>query len=126
MNAIVVSISITYSQLNADGAERGSGALYNVTTCWWPIDVALAQNARYLFGAYRGAIVSAYEIVAPVAQWPVMPSKPDNLAGRRAVPATEVSEPEWKRASRWRVGDGDMVRYAEVLLRDGKIYELRL
>ena len=126
MNAIVVSINVTYAQLNADGADPGSGALYNVTTCWWPIDAARAQGARYLFGAYQGAIVSAYEIVAPVAEWPLMPSRPANIAGRRAIPATELAGNDWRRACRWRVGEGEMVRYGEALLRDGKVHELRL
>lgn len=126
MRAIVVPIHVTYSQLNANGAKRGAGALYNVTTCWWKIDAARAQDARYLFGACGKAIVSAYGIVADVAEWPVMPSRPKNLAGRRAIPAEDLPDDEWRRACQWTVSESRVVRYGEVLIRDGKIHELRL
>ena len=80
---------------------------------------------RYAFGVFKGDIVSAYRVDLEVNDWPVMPRNAIG-AGRRYIPANQLTPEEWEYALRATPPTMDSaVRYDEVGLdAQGKIAEI--
>lgn len=114
--AILVSLTRLYDDIAPTARLQGSSVLRNTTCCWWRVNEENAVGVEYAFGVYRGAIVSAYRVVAPVELWPVLP-KGAKGAERKGLPVRPLSEADWRKATTWTgVGMYGPVRYAEVSL----------
>lgn len=98
-----------------------SWALRDCTCGWWRVNPENAGKNDYAFGAYRGSVVSAYKVVVPVKQWPIMP-KPADGQSRRYIPVKGVSPNDWATATKWtHISMSGPVRYGEVLQESGAL-----
>lgn len=100
-NAIFVSLSQLYPQLDRSAQQdKGSAALRDVTCAWWEISPVTAAGVRYAFGVFEGAVVSAYAVEVPASDWPVMPSGAI-AAGKRYIPVKDLTERDRTTATSW-------------------------
>lgn len=97
--AIFVSINTTYKQIKEDCIGHEHEALRNCTCVSWRINPEKSLGVKYIFGVSEGQVVSAYKVDVPSAEWPELPG-PSIEAGRRHVPADNISLEEWKLATR--------------------------
>jgi hypothetical protein len=109
-----VSLAQLYPQIAMPALTQGAAVLRNATSVAWHVNETSAVGVAYLFGVYRGSVVSAYRVLHPVQHWPVIPRGAIG-EGRRCVPVVAVEEQEWTHALGWNdirmVGP---VRYGEI------------
>lgn len=80
----------------------------------WIVNPNNALGVEYVFGVVKGEVVSAYRVLVPSSQWPLIPA-PSAEKGRRFIPGTAVSEKDWLRATGWdSVSMYGPIRYGKV------------
>jgi hypothetical protein len=105
--ALFVSLSQTYPELRSAKLTHKSEALKNLTCGWWFINLEKAKGVRYVFGVFKGKVVSAYRVVKDMEStaWPTIEKWPledrSGTENRKYVPTNKVTVPEWKTAKSW-------------------------
>lgn len=117
--AMFVSLAATFPELVPAATVQGGTMLRNATCVAWRVALGSAQGVEFLFGVYQRRVVSAYRVVHPVADWPVIPAGAIG-EGRRCVPVVDVSATDWERALTWAGVDmHGPLRYGDVDLDAG-------
>ncbi len=113
--AIFVNLGKLYGDLHDPKGFRPSGPALRLLTCgMWIVNPNNALGVEYVFGVVKGEVVSAYRVLVPSSQWPLIPA-PSAEKGRRFIPGTAVSEKDWLRATGWdSVSMYGPIRYGKV------------
>jgi hypothetical protein len=118
-NAICVSITQALAQIAEPFRayqEKTPHLLHHATAFAWNVNPESAAHVQYAFGIANSAVVSAYRVNVPAAQWPRMPDEaPDHVRGRRVIPLAEVTRAEWEHATRhFRIRMNNPLQYAHL------------
>ena len=107
VRALFVSLSRSYPEVKSAKLTRKSEALKNLTCGWWFINLERAKGVKYVFGVFKGEVVSAYRVINGMesTDWPTIEKWPledgPGTENRKYVPTNKVTVPEWKTAKRW-------------------------
>ena len=113
--AIFVNVGKLYGDLH-DPERFGpkSPALRLLTCGMWEVNANNALGVEYVFGVVQKRVVSAYRVLVPSSQWPLIPA-PSAEKGRRFIPGDDVSAKDWARAIQWKgVKMFGPIRYGKV------------